>query len=306
MAMMLVTAGLWFWVLYGGTSKRWLQGFTLWFGSFFMAAVALCRPQFLIASFLAIPLFWNKVFKERELFSKKSIGRTIAFVLPYVIFAAATMWYNNARFGSPFDFGANYNLTTNDMTRRGMNLGRLPLGLFAYFIQLPAFNAKFPFIKSVDISNCYMGTTISEMMFGGILATQPVLWCLALVKAVKAELKQKGIFAFVVCTTAFSVLVAAADTQMAGILYRYYMDYSYLMLIGAVLVAFTLIEKYGKLFTEKLGQAYGNVPVFAVSVLAIACLGYTLMTALVPGDYAHEYSNPDLYYSIVSALAFWL
>ena len=27
------------------------------------------------------------------------------------------MAYNAARFGSPFDFGANYNLTSNDMTQ---------------------------------------------------------------------------------------------------------------------------------------------------------------------------------------------
>jgi hypothetical protein len=192
------------------------------------------------------------------------------------------------------------------MTRRGMNLGRLPLGLFAYFIQLPAFNAKFPFLKTVDISNCYMGTTISEAMFGGILATQPLLWCLVFARAVKDELKQKGILAFVACTTVFSVLVAAADTQMAGILYRYYMDYSYLMIIGALLVAFTVIEKYGKLFTEKLGKSYGNVPVFAVSVLALMCLGYDLMTVLVAADFSHEYASPNFYYSVVSALAFWL
>lgn len=36
------------------------------------------------------------------------------------------MWYNAARFGSPFDFGANYNLTSNDMTRRGFAVGASP------------------------------------------------------------------------------------------------------------------------------------------------------------------------------------
>ncbi len=42
-----------------------------------------------------------------------------------VLVAVGLMWYNAARFGSPFDFGANYNLTSNDMTHRGFAVGRL-------------------------------------------------------------------------------------------------------------------------------------------------------------------------------------
>ena len=61
----------------------------------------------------------------------------VLFALPFVLVAAGLMWYNAARFGSPFDFGANYNLTSNDMTKRGFNPGRIGPALFYYLLALP-------------------------------------------------------------------------------------------------------------------------------------------------------------------------
>ncbi len=80
--------------------------------------------------FLSLPLFWEEI-KEKRFLKLRTI---FGFILPYLIVAAGLMYYNYARFGSPFDFGANYNLTTNDMTARGMELGRTGLGcLLIYF-----------------------------------------------------------------------------------------------------------------------------------------------------------------------------
>lgn len=299
MALTLVMAGLTFWITSDG-KKALNQGIRLAAGSLCMALVVGCRPQFLIASFLAIPLFWKKAVKDRELFSRKSIGHTLAFVLPYAAAAAVAMWYNFARFGSVFDFGANYNLTMNDMTRRGMNLGRVPLGFFAYFLQLPATYPQFPFVTETTLSNLYMGTTILEAMFGGILTTQPIVWLTALAGTVRAKLKEKGLFIFVICSAVFSVLVSMADTQMAGILNRYYMDYSYLMLLPALLIAFLLMEKY------RVQKQRGRRVVFAISVLCLLCLLYDSAILFVPCDLSHNEGNPNLYYTVTSALTFWL
>ena len=82
------------------------------------------------------------------------------------------MWYNFARFGSPFDFGQNYNLTTNDMTGRGFRVERVGLSFFTYFLQPPKINSAFPFVNRVDITTSYLGTTITEAMFGGIFVVR--------------------------------------------------------------------------------------------------------------------------------------
>jgi len=55
-----------------------------------------------------------------------------------VLVAAGLMWYNAARFGSPFDFGANYNLTGNDMTQRGFNAVRIGPAVFTSLFELPS------------------------------------------------------------------------------------------------------------------------------------------------------------------------
>lgn len=288
------TSGLYFWVTALDCRTKVMRCVKLAVGSLFMALVAGCRPQMLIASFLAIPLFWKDVFKNKKLFSKTSLGETLAFVLPYVPVAAAAMWYNYARFGSVFDFGANYNLTTNDMTRRGFNIGRLPFGLFAYFIQLPVTYAKFPFITGTNLGNNYMGTTICEMMCGGVLATQPLLWLLAFTRSLKDDLKKKGIFGFVVCSAVFSVVVAAVDTEMAGILYRYYLDYSYLLLVPAVMVALTFCEK-------------GETKIsYIINLLCIGCICYDFALVFLQGDFYTDYTNPNFYYAVTSALTFWM
>lgn len=296
MALTLNMAGLYFWLTFDRHKSKAVQAVFLGLGSLCMALVVGCRPQFLLFSFLALPLFWKKAVRDRELFSRTSVAHTLAFVLPYVVVAAAAMWYNYARFGSVFDFGANYNLTTNDMTKRGFNLGRVPLGVFAYFFQPPAVFAQFPFITETNLLNSYMGTTILESMFGGVLATQPILWLVALTKSVRAELKEKRLYAFVICSVVFSVIVAVADTQMAGILNRYYMDYSYLLLLPAVLIAFVLMEKH---------KERQRIP-FIVTCLVAVCLLYDAALLFAPFDNSHGITNPNLYYSITSAITFWL
>ena len=89
-----------------------------------MALVAGCRPQMVLFAALALPILWPRYITEKRLCSRAGAqGKRAAFILPVVLVAVGLMWYNAARFGSPFDFGANYNLTSNDMTRRGFAVG---------------------------------------------------------------------------------------------------------------------------------------------------------------------------------------
>ena len=291
MAMALTGAGLYCWLVWSDKEKKTA---VLAVGSLCMALVSACRPQFLIASFLSVPLFWDKVFVKRSLFSKKSAAPSLAFLLPYVITAAVVMWYNFARFGSVFDFGAAYNLTTNDMTVRGFNPDRIPLGVFAYFLQLPNTVPVFPFIEKTVLTNNYMGITISETMFGGIFVSQPLIWCCMGLKNTSSPLKQKGLFGFAVSALIFSVIVGIADTQMAGVLYRYYMDISLYALLAAAIAAMALCEKYKK-------------AAFAVAVLASLCLWYDAATVFVNTTmFDMDIADPNGYYSIVSAITFWM
>ncbi len=151
---------------------------------------------------------------------------------PYIVVAAGLMLYNHARFGSFTDFGANYNLTVNDMTKRGWNIGRLAPALFAYFLQPPSMTGVFPFVQPAPFETTYLGQTIKEITFGGVLACLPILWILPFsrrILALRFKTRSTRTIAGVIIALLFGgVVVALMDAQMAGILQRYYADFSFM------------------------------------------------------------------------------
>ncbi len=295
-ALTLTMFGLYFWL-----SSTDIEGIVkpipAALGSLCMALVAGCRPQFLLVSLTAIVIFWGSVFKDRSLFSKKSIGTTISICLPYIIVAAILMWYNYARFGSPFDFGQNYNLTTNDMTGRGIRFERVGLAFFTYFLQLPNITATFPFVKAVTINTGYLGTTITEAMFGGIFATIPLLWILFLVPSISKELRKKRILPFIVLFSALSVFIGLFDAQGAGILQRYMSDFAYLSCLAAIFVILFLYERSRGARTRQL-NAFTSFSLFANGIYCF------LIIFAIYGTEIYYY-NPSLFANAASLIQFW-
>ncbi len=281
--------------------KEMFDGFVysrIFMGSLCMALVAGCRPQVLLGSFLAVPLFFNSVFKERELFSKKGLKATVLFLLPYVVVAIGLMYYNYIRFDSVFDFGANYNLTTNDMTKRGFVLGRSPLGIFMYLFQPAVYSPRFPFISDVWFYTNYMGRTIHEYLFGGILFNHLILCLNLFVFKFKNALKRKGLFVFCIMSILASVVIVIADTQLAGILQRYIVDFAWLMFIPAVILFLTLIERVSE---------YLKRHIYSIMLCCLALsFYYDFATIFFYGDNALYNANPTVHYTVAHLIQFWL
>ncbi len=242
MALALTLWGLYFW-LRAAKNPRIHPGF-LSLGALLMALVAASRPQMLVGSFLIIPIFWGHI--KSALSGKQFRTFVLNFVqaaLPYMIVAALVMYYNFARFGSPFDFGANYNLTTNDMTHRGFHLDRLPFGIFAYLFQTPSLIGHFPFMSSVSLQNTYQGMTIAETMYGGFFWFNCGTMALVFLGNVKRELKEKKLWLLSILSAVMAVIVVCADVEMAGILQRYGSDFGLFFILPAVICILALGEK---------------------------------------------------------------
>lgn len=226
-------------------AESWEQGkgrtnIKLAAGALCMALTAGCRPQFLVGSFLLIPLLGPVFYKNIR--SKQILGRILSFVLPYLLTAVGVMCYNRVRFGSIFDFGAAYNLTTNDMTRRGVNLGRLPDGIFMYLFQPANVKLNFPFAEVAPFYSEYLGNTVRDWTFGGVFWTHPILLVLLCITVVKKQLRQKKIYGFALLSIGMALTVVLADTQMAGILNRYCTDFLWLLILPAMIILFQLFE----------------------------------------------------------------
>ena len=232
--------GLGLWIK--ATLKDKLNAKYLFLGSLCMALVAGCRPQLLLGSFLALIIFGDYVFKKREMFSKKSIKETILFMLPYIIVAMFLMYYDYARFGNIFDFGANYNLTTNDMTKRGFKLDRIFLGLYYFFIAPSKISTLFPFLENYRLTTSYLGKSIYEKMYGGFYFRNLICLLGLLFYKFKKDINNKQLSNICLASLIFSIIIVIADTEMAGILPRYIYDFSWLLCIGTIIVILSLLN----------------------------------------------------------------
>lgn len=257
------------------SSKR-CRAIKLALGSLCMALVAGCRPNILLFSFLFFPLFFGEIisaFREKRLFSKSSVINAVSFAMPYIIVAAGLMWYNNARFGSPIDFGANYNLTTNDMTSRGFVWERMGPAAFSYLLQLPKLTSVFPFIRTCDFDSTYMGVTIREVTYGGLLSYSPFLWILFFIPRFRETLSKYKLLIPAVMLTAFGVITPLLDAQFAGILQRYFCDFSLMFYLGALFVFLAIMAD------AKDDEAKKNIRKILFFCIAVA-LGYQTLLVL--------------------------
>ncbi len=271
------------------SSPLWLAA-----GSFAMALVVGCRPQMFLFSFLAIPIFWKRNAKERIIFAKGTRKRTIAFTLPYFIIAMILMYYNAARFGSVFDFGATYSLTSNDMTKRGFNISRLLIGFFTFFLQPPLIEARFPFLQHNLVNNSYMGKMITEFTYGGIITSNLFLWSTFFLGKARELLKSKNLFWMTLSGLIVSIIIAGFDINGAGILQRYTGDFLLGCLLTASILLFAGMEKLQKTDSAK----------WILNFLALSFLwniAYGAMILFASGDTVNLANyRATLYYYVAS------
>ena len=239
-SLMLGLFGLYFWI--SALDKNKINGFKLAIGSLCMALIAGSRPPMFLIVFLAIPLFWKTVFKDRNLFSLKSKKNTLFFILPFIIIAGLLMYYNYARFSSPLDFGVNYSLTTNDMTKRGFNIERVGSGLFYYLLQPPYLKATFPFIEATKVQTNYLGVTIWESSYGSIVIGQLILLLGLLSFKFKKLFKHQELYYFSILASISTLIIIILDTNMAGLLFRYTNDYAWILCLGTIVTILSILN----------------------------------------------------------------
>lgn len=293
------------WGLYFWMRGRAAERPEVWYavGSLCMALVVGCRPQLIVLSLLAFPLFWRAYITKRRLFTPRGAREFACLIMPYVVVAAGLMGYNYARFGSLTDFGANYNLTVNDMTKRGWNVGRLAPAFFSYFLQPPSVTGVFPFIQPAPFDTTYMGQTIKEVTFGGVLACLPILWVLPFAKRILslriAQRSTRTILGVIVVLLISGVVVALLDAQMAGILQRYFADFSFMFLAAVVLLVFVVNENLTP------GSTTANILTRVLMTLVAVSVLYSVLLCFVPetGWYSDIY--PWAYQNIIETAQFW-
>ncbi len=230
--------GLYFWITAQKENSEWKE-YRIALGAFLIALSAACRPQFLIVGFSFFILFGHELFSN--FFTKKNLTMLVKVAIPVIFVAGLVMYYNYIRFGNIMDFGANYNLTGNDMTHRGWNWDRIPTGIFYYLLQPCILFANYPFI--IDATKVgkrlsgYLGITTFEQIYGGLFSTRPILFLSIFITTAKRSIKTlpSKIWKLMLFFTVSAFIIIVADTEMAGIIDRYQMDFGWMLCLASLL-----------------------------------------------------------------------
>mgnify|MGYP004463416957 FL=1 len=253
-------------------------------GSFAVSIAIASRPQFGLFAFFALIIFFEQI---KDI--KHNIKPFASAIIPFIIVGSLMMYYNYARFGSPFDLGANYNLTFNDMTKRGMKISRVGDGIFFYLLQPISLTAIFPYITQVTFVTKYVGMLIHEFSFGGLFFINPITISSLFITKVKNYLTNKKLYYTAMLSLIFGFIVVLLDTQMAGLVERYFSDISIYFIISSIIVILAYINSHNNQNVLKLLFIF---MLFALlfSVLRLFALDYQSLNIC----------NPKLYYKVLN------
>ena len=170
------------------------------------------------------------------------LGLAASFVAPLIAGAALIMKYNAARFGSPLEFGAVYQLTVSDIHANTLRLSNLPSAIYHYFLQAPKSKTSFPFFETgfngLENYGSYVYTvigfgalTLPVILFGILLQPQ------AFGRRTK-EMNDRYRRWFLAICLAMSVLLSWADFCLGGFITHYVFDIMPLMTFAAMIGIF--------------------------------------------------------------------
>jgi hypothetical protein len=184
------------------------------------------------------------------------------------------------------------------VTRRGFEMDRTGLGIFTYLFQPPSFDATFPYIRAVNVETNYVGKTIKEACFGGLITVTPVLWSLFLLPKVKNILKEKKLFGFTALLILIGFSTVIANTQAGGLLQRYFSDFGYIFFLAAAIIIFALSEKF---ISPESNKNFHIILLLAT----ISSIVYTFALVFSESDVTIDTQNPSLYGYISHMVEFW-
>ena len=131
----------------------------------------------------------------------------------------------------------------------------------------------------------------------------PMLWVLAFTRPIlKMRLAQRSthtVAAVVITLLASGVIVAVLDAEMAGILQRYYADFSFMFLAAVVLLVFIANENI------PAGSPLANRLMLVLAVAVGVSVLYSTLICFVPETGWVSDIYPWAYHDIVEMVQFW-
>ncbi len=281
-------------------------------GSFCMALVAGCRPQMVLAAIAVAPVLQPVLLKikGKKLYVEwKSVA---AFVIPYVPVAIGLMYYNAVRFGSPFDFGAAYNLTFAYTYILTFHIEAVGAGILYYLFRVPHLHLKAPYLEMTQLDWSNPGLLANHVSTGGIFMLYPVLFLTVLLifqKRTKDNSTRTEMLRMGRIWLALTVCLAALSAVMGGMMDRYRMDFSIFgaLALYCVVLGMDRMFEVKKTNMEDVERVKSRTPVWkGIQVgLVVLTVAVSTLTYLEEGVWWIRTANPEWYTELAKLIEFW-
>jgi hypothetical protein len=255
-----------------------------------LAAVSLgltvmSRPTAALMCVCIFPVFFEFLLASKKEQWRKTLITVGSFAVPLLICASVVMWYNAARFSSPFDFGEKYQLTVNDISKNTFEFNFIFSSIVSYFF--------YPFLISPNPLRWYMGGgqlvpygsryVYGEAYVGAFALVLPALILLypRLARADEREGTRdftKNAFAF--CVAALSLIVGYVDFCKGGTHIRYVYDIIPMLSLAGLVTGLSLCA-----------HAKGKKRILAILLCALAFIAAIYFGNVLVEHYRFSFQN---------------
>lgn len=307
-SMMFTTIGLLCWIHARKSDSTFSKTYFI-LGTFFIAINLGCRPTFAIAFIFIFPIFGKKILDilrniladYKNSSSWKELSKFIAITfIPIAIIAIPLGFYNSIRFGSPFKFGNEYQITVTDMTKMRIPADNILPSIISYLALPLRIIPDFPWIGIQPIS--FNKWQYSEPMIGGIFSICPLV-LLGIISAIAfyKHTKNKYVANIAITSIASAFILVIFDSLKAGIGWRYMADFSWLFAIGATVGITLFLEKIAVLNNDDTlinkVSAYSIRAIFISLILFSIAIIFLSWFTVGREDSLVKY-DPDLWYNV--------
>lgn len=220
-------------VLFNNHKLKNFIGYTL------LALAVLCRPSTLFCSILILPKIFNQIKNKQFKFID-----FILLAIPYILVGAFTMYLNYIRFGSIFEFGISYQLTTNNLSNYKFSFINCIYGIYNYLFNRINISIM-PFHLSGEMTTLpILGDFNIEQAGGGIIPTSILGIILLFIPQIFKYIKEKELKIYIIITIVVGFLLMGFSSGIGAIIGRYMLDFNYLFYFIIVILSLTIINKF--------------------------------------------------------------
>ncbi len=204
-----------------------------------VTATLASRPTVVLYAAVLIPPFVAVLFEKGRKMTAK-LTDAGAFVLPMILSLIPVLWYNVIRFGSPFEFGATYQMTFSDISYNRITFSLLGETVMHYFLQFPQISGLFPYLRPSYLALDTYGAYFYSATSIGVLSF-PITYAgfASGIVTKKQPIKKASYLLLLVLPFA----VAFADLCLGGVNIRYVTDIALPLILLGLLVALELGQK---------------------------------------------------------------